>query len=151
MWLEVKNLSLLYQSIKLALRRHGPFLIERVVSLVVYQLHLPPQWTIHPMFHATLLPPYIDTKEYGENFSRPPPDLINDEEQYKVKAIQSHQHQGRKKQLQYLIKWKGYPKSDNTWEPANHVQAPQLIRQYKQRQGDNIKATQVQPLHHPPN
>jgi len=27
-WLEVKNLSLLYESIKLAPRRHGPFLIE---------------------------------------------------------------------------------------------------------------------------
>ena len=86
-WLEAKNLSLPYGSIKLAPRRHGPFLIERVVSLVVYQLRLPPQWTIHPVFHASLLTPYIETKEYGENFSRPPPDLINDEEQYKVEAV----------------------------------------------------------------
>jgi hypothetical protein len=56
----------------------------------------------------------METKEYGENFSRPPPDLINDEEQYKAEAIQSHRRQGRKKQLQYLIKWKGYPESNNT-------------------------------------
>jgi hypothetical protein len=82
---------------------------------------------------------------------RPPPDLINDEEQYEVEAIRSHRHQGRKKQLQYLIKWKGYPESDNIWEPADHVRAPQLIKQYEWCQGSNIKATQVQPLHHPPN
>jgi hypothetical protein len=58
---------------------------------------------------------------------------------------------GGKKQLQYLIKWKGYPESDNTWEPADHVQAPQLIRQYERRQENSIKVNQVQPLHHPPN
>jgi hypothetical protein len=150
-WLEAKNLSLPYGLIKLASRRHGPFLIKRVISPVVYQLRLPPQWTIHPVFHTSLLTPYIETKEHGENFSRPPPDLINDEEQYEVEAIRSHRRQGRKKQLQYLIKWKGYPESDNTWEPADHVQAPQLIRQYERRQGSSIKATQVQPLHHPPN
>ena len=103
-WLEAKNLSLPYGSVKLGPRRHGPFLIERVVSPVVYQLHLPPQWTIHPVFHASLLTPYVETKEHGENFSRPPPDLINDEEQYKVEAIRSHRHHGRKRQLQYLIK-----------------------------------------------
>jgi hypothetical protein len=150
-WLEAKNLSLPYGSIKLAPRRHGPFLIERVISLVVYQLCLPPQWTIHPVFHTSLLTPCVETKEHGENFSRPPPDLINDEEQYEVEAIRSHRRQGRRKQLQYLIKWKGYLESDNTWEPADHVQAPQLIRQYEQRQGNNIKATQIQPLHYPPN
>jgi len=98
---------------------------------VVYQLRLPPQWTIHPVFHASLLTPYVETKEYKENFLRPLPDLINDEEQYEVEAIRSYQCQGRTKQLQYLIKWKGYPESNNMWEPANHVQAPQLIRQYE--------------------
>jgi hypothetical protein len=39
------------------------------------------------VFHTSLLTPYIETKEYGENFSRPPPDLINNEEQYEVEAI----------------------------------------------------------------
>jgi len=39
-WLEAKNLSLPYGTIKLALRRHGPFLIEKALSPVVYQLCL---------------------------------------------------------------------------------------------------------------
>jgi hypothetical protein len=54
--------------------------------------------------------------------------MIEGEEQYKVEAIRSHQRNRCK--LQYLIKWKGYPKSDNTWEPVDNVQAPLLIRKY---------------------
>jgi hypothetical protein len=88
---------------------------------VVYQLKLPPQWTIHPVFHASLLTPYIETNEHGTNYMRPPPDMIEGEEQYEVEAIQAHQHQNCK--LQYLIKWKGYPESDNTWELVKNVQA----------------------------
>jgi hypothetical protein len=89
-WLEVKNLLLPYGTIKLPPRRHGPFLIEKVISPVAYQLHLPPQWGIHPVFHASLLTPFVETKEHRENYSWPPPDLINDKEQYKVEAIRSH-------------------------------------------------------------
>jgi hypothetical protein len=79
-WLNVKNLTLPYESIKLAPKRHGPFTIEEVRSLVVYRLQLPPQWNIHPVFHTSLLTPYIETMEHGENYSRPPPDMIEGEE-----------------------------------------------------------------------
>ncbi len=63
MWLNAKNLSLPYGTIKLALRRHGPFKIKKVLSPMAYQLHLPPQWTIHPVLPpeqaAELLPWYM--------------------------------------------------------------------------------------------
>ena len=32
--------------------------------------------------------------------------------------------------LQYPIKWWGYPESDNTWEPADQVYAPDLLWEY---------------------
>ena len=131
--MDAKNLTLPYGSAKLAPRRHGPFEITKVMSPVVYQLRLPPQWTIHPVFHASLLMPFEETDQYGENFSRPPPDLIDDREQYEVEAIRDHRRHGRGRKLQYLIKWKGYPESDNTWEPVEHVQAPQLLREYHRR------------------
>jgi hypothetical protein len=72
--------------------------------------------------------PYIETMEHGENYSRPPPNMIKGEEQYEVKAIQAHQRNRHK--LQYLIKWKGCPESDNMWEPIDNVQALLLIRKY---------------------
>jgi len=89
-WLNVKNLVLPYRTIKLVPRRHGPFTIEEVRSPIVYKLWLPPQWNIHPVFHASLLTPYVETVEHGENYSRPPPDMIEGEEQYEVEAIQAH-------------------------------------------------------------
>ena len=92
----------------------------------------------------------MQTKEHGENYSRPPPDLINNQEQYKVEAIRSHRHYGKRRQLQYLVKWKGYPESNNTWEPVDYIQAPQLVKEYKQHQKGRINMTQVQPLHQQP-
>jgi Chromo (CHRromatin Organisation MOdifier) domain len=72
--------------------------------------------------------PYIKTKEHRPNYMRPPPDMIKGEEQYEVEVIQAHQYHRCK--LQYLIKWKGYPVSDNTWEPADNLQAPLLVKEY---------------------
>jgi hypothetical protein len=84
------------------------------------------------VFHASLLTPYTETPSHGPNFTWLPLDLIDGEEEYKVEQIHSHQTWGRHRTLQYLIKWKGYPKSDNTWENADQIHAPALIKLYHQ-------------------
>ena len=43
-WLEGTNLKLTHPTTKLAPRHYGPFVISRVLSPVVYQLTVPPQW-----------------------------------------------------------------------------------------------------------
>jgi hypothetical protein len=98
----------------------------------VVQLGLPAQWSIHPVFHTSLLMPYTETPLHGPNFTRPPPDLIDGEEEYEVEQIRSHWTWGWHKTLQYLIKWKGYPKSNNTWENTDQIHAPALIKLYHQ-------------------
>jgi hypothetical protein len=97
---------------------------------VAYQLDRPGAWQIHPVFHVLLLSPYTETKAHGPNYSRPPPDLIGGEEFFKVEQIKSHRRHGRARTLQYLIKWKGSPESNNTWEPADLVLAPDLLWAY---------------------
>jgi len=129
-WLEGKNLCLPYQATKLAPKRYGPFKIIKEISPVAYQLALPLTWKIHNTFHASLLSPYRETTAYGPNFSRPPPDFINDKEQYEVEQIRNHRYFGRKRTLQYLIHWKGYPDSDDTWEAAADMHAPDLVKAY---------------------
>jgi hypothetical protein len=89
-WLEGKNLKLLYQATKLAPRRYGPFRIIKEISPVAYQLDLLRTWGIHDVFHASLLSPYHETTQHGPNFTRPPPELIEDKGEYKVKAICNH-------------------------------------------------------------
>jgi len=43
----------------------------------------------------------------------PPPDIINEEEEYEVEEIRKHQKKGQG--TQYLIHWKGYGNEHNQW------------------------------------
>src|SRR5258707_756639 len=132
-WLDAKNLCLPYQTTKLAPKRHGPFRITREVSPVAYQLSLPASWAIHDVFHASLLLPYQENTVHGPNFSKPPPDLIQGAEEYEVEHLVNHRRHGRSRTLQYFVKWKGYPESDNTWESLQDIHAPDLLKKYHQR------------------
>src|SRR5580692_4691952 len=132
-WLEAKHLTLPYASAKLAPKRHGPFQIVKEISPVAYQLELPKAWTIHNVFHSSILTPYKETDEHGDNYQRPPPEMIDNAEEYEVELIINHRHHGKRRQLQYLIRWKGYSAADDTWEPADQVHAPDLVRKYHQK------------------
>src|SRR6266403_5219079 len=143
-WLDASHLKLPHQKAKLTPKCLGPFKIIQEISPVAYQLELPPNWRIHDVFHASLLTPYYETAVHGPNFTRPPPDLIDREEEYKVERIVAHRQLGRSKRLQYLIKWKGYPKSDNTWEPADQVHAPEIIKHYQSAGRHQSSAAQHQ-------
>src|SRR6201996_9858367 len=118
---------------KLAPRRHGHFVITQVMSPVSYRLELPHQWRIHPVFHIDLLTPYRETTMHGENYQRPPPELVDNEEEFEVEAILDSRTFGRGRKLQYLIKWLGYPDSDNQWEDADKVYADELVREFQRR------------------
>jgi hypothetical protein len=144
-WLEGKNLPLPYGTAKLAPQRHRPFKITKIISPVAAQLELLAQWNIHPVFHTSLLTPYTEMPSHGPNFTRPLPDLIDGKAEYKVKQIRSHRTWGRCRTLQYLIKWKGYPESDNTWENADQIHVPVLIKLYHQAlPSTHLKARQIQ-------
>jgi Chromo (CHRromatin Organisation MOdifier) domain len=65
-----------------------------------------------------------------------------------VEQIRSHRTWGWRKTLQYLIKWKGYPESNNTWENADKIHALNLIKLYHQTATQKtIKARQIQHKH----
>jgi hypothetical protein len=54
---------------KLDHKKHGPFAIEKVISLTAMRLLLPRKCKIHSTFHISLLKPY-------KNRTRPPLDLL---------------------------------------------------------------------------
>jgi hypothetical protein len=47
------------------------------------------------VFHVDLLTPYVETDFHGPNYMRPPPDLIDGEEEYEVKSILKSRRYGR--------------------------------------------------------
>ena len=103
------------------------------MSPVSYLLWLLPQWKIHPVFHIDLLTPYRKTTTHGDNYLCPPLEIIDNEEEYEVKAILDSRTFGRGCKLQYLVKWKGYPESENQWEDTNNVHSNDLVCQFQRR------------------
>jgi hypothetical protein len=113
-WLKGVNLKLTHPKAKLDAKRYGPFHITKEISPVVFQLALPPQWHIHNMFHASLLTPYKEMEEHGENFPQLPPELIEGQEEFKVEQILNLRRMGHMKKLQYLLRWKGYSRTHDS-------------------------------------
>ena len=73
----------------------------KVLLPLSYQLQIPGSWKIHLVFHASPLTPYKENEIHGPNFPEPPPDLINEEEEYEIKWILKHR--GTPKNHFYLI------------------------------------------------
>ena len=124
---------------------------------MVYQIKLPVSWGIHNVFHASLLLPYHEMAGFGPNFSHSPPDLISGEKEYKIEQILNHRHHGRARKLQYFIKWKEYPESDNTWKPADQAHMSDLVKAYhrlnplKHKKGRTAAMNHIfLPFHSPP-
>jgi len=67
----------------------------------------------------------METAEHGLVFTRPPPELINKEDEYKIEEIFSHKKS--RNWLLFLVKWKGYPLSESLWEPAANLQNVQQL------------------------
>jgi hypothetical protein len=123
------------------------------MSAVNYRLELPTQWSIHPVFHIDLLTPYRETIMHGPNFTRPTPELIDGEEEYTVEKILDSRHFGRRRRLQYLVKWEGYPDADNMWVDKDDVFADDKVREFKASNPDSathIRSTFIAKSPHPP-
>jgi Chromo (CHRromatin Organisation MOdifier) domain len=131
-WLEGTNLKTSHPTKKLAPKRYGPFPITDVISPVVYRLTLPLSWKIHNVFHVSLLTPYKETEEHGPNFTKLPPELIDEQEEYEVEQVLASRLYGRWKKLQYLICWKGYSHAHDSWTTATDVHAPDLVQAFYQ-------------------
>ena len=67
----------------------------------------------------------------SEIFSNVSDEGEEEEEEYEVEAIVSDRIKKGKKQ--YLLKWKGYPDSENTWEDEESLNCPDLLLKYIQK------------------
>ena len=130
-WIEGMHLKTLYPLAKLALKCYGPFEVLKKLSPAVYKIRILRQWKVHNMFHANLITPYKETVIHGPNYSRPPPDLVDGEEEFEVEQILNMKQMGRGHKTHYLVKWKGYPTSDNSQEPEKNLNSDELIAKFK--------------------
>jgi hypothetical protein len=133
-WLEGTNIKTTHPKAKLAPKRHGPFKILST-SPTNSRLHLPPAWRIHPVFHNSLLTPYQETPEHGPNFTQPPPQIVEGEtDHYEVETVLDSRPTRNRRGIQYLIKWKDYSNTENSWIPASGMRhAKDLVNAFHRR------------------
>jgi hypothetical protein len=130
--LEATNLQTTHPKTKLAPWHYGPFKVIWA-SPTNCKLELPPYMKIHPVFHNSLLKPYHETKEHSPNHEKLALEIVNgEEEHYEIEAILMARPTRNRKSTQYLIKWKGYPASENSWLPEKELtHTKELLNEFK--------------------
>ena len=143
-WLHANNLRRVTHG-KFSPTYEGPFTIAEQISPLAFRLNLPPGWRIHNVFHAMLLSKFTHTNEHGTAFTQPPPDIIQGTEEFEVESILNHRYDKKQKKDLFLIKWKGYSSSENSWEPETHLQhTKRLLDMYKSRNGLSLRISSTQ-------
>ena len=104
-------------------------MLEKVGSNA-YRIKLPPTMKgVHPVFNVALLHDAPSDAIPGRVQKQPPPVEVEGQEEYKVEQILDSRFY--RNGLQYLVKWKGYDDTENSWEPeANLDNAQEAIDDY---------------------
>src|SRR5258708_22916339 len=112
-----------------------------------HQLHLSPhEQGIHPVISISNIHPYHPDPILEHPLDPcPNPILINRSEEYEVESIVDSKY--RYRCLHYLVKFKGWPDSNNEWLLADHLaDAPSIVQDFHHH---HPSAPAPHPMSHP--
>ena len=109
-YLNSRNIDSTHLMKKLDWKYYGPYKVVNQINKQAYWLNLLISMKIHNVFHVSLLESCNLSRD-GKAPLAFPLIIIDGEENFEIEEIfNSRNHYGK---LQYLIKWLGYPDSDN--------------------------------------
>jgi hypothetical protein len=136
-WLSSKNIALKTPSRKLGDLQLGPYRVSERVGDLDYRLDLPASLSrLHPVFHVDKLSPWKGNDINGILPPPPEPVELEDGTEWEVGDIIDSQLYGtaRRRKIRYLVHWKGFAASDDTWEPLENLQnAKEALAEYHDR------------------
>jgi hypothetical protein len=116
-YLYTKNLRTKRPSKGLDNVKVGLFLISKQNGLVTYTLELPPDAKIYPRFYVSLLEPADPETPLQQRFRYE----TEEDNVFEVERIVAYKGMGLYEVKHYLVKWKGYPDSENIWELEHYL------------------------------
>lgn len=119
--LSTRHIRSLRPKKKLDWKYVGPGTILDQIGPSAFKVDFPGLKNVHPVFHASLLEPYKQSGEIPHPEAPKQHELgeYGDDVYYVDKIVD--QRKNENDQWEYLVKWTGYPESENTWEPATNV------------------------------
>jgi hypothetical protein len=140
-WLEATNIPQDRPTEKFSDLRLGPYEILEKVGASAYKLKVPGNGRRYPVYNEGLLSPYAEPPPHRRD-PRPPPAIISGQEEWEVEEILKSRKRG--KGHQYLIKWKGFPHSGNTWEPTSNItHAKKLLNEFNKKHNIHTRAIPI--------
>jgi hypothetical protein len=99
-----------------------PFLIVKCLFKDVYKLEQPFKIKVHPTFHVSLFKPFKEDTLWpvSKKVIWPPSKLVDDHLEYEIESILKSRNL-KKKDKEYLIKWRGYHENKATWMLAKNM------------------------------
>jgi hypothetical protein len=130
--LSAKNIRLSRPNKKLDYRFLGPFRITEVIGKQAYRLELPDRYSkLHPVFHVSLLEPWRG-RASSIPTSPSPEILMDDGDEWEVSEVLDHR-EGKDGEVEYLVRWAGYPTWEDSYEPAANLDNTQeAVQKYLQ-------------------
>ena len=117
----MKNMTSRRLSKKLDHRSLGPVEVLEAVGKRAFKVKLTPLALNHPVFHISELEPYRQSTIEGRHQLPPPPVEIKGQMNYVVESIGKSRENKRRKRVEYLVFWEGYPAEEATWEPGESL------------------------------
>ncbi|KAH9667504.1 hypothetical protein KPL70_021062 [Citrus sinensis] len=101
---------------KLARRYYGPFTVVERIGPVAYKLELPTNCRIHPVFHISLLKPYVGNSPI-DVYSLPPGSVDNKPLSSPIAVCAERKILRQGKEIpQILVQWSDSSPENSTWE-----------------------------------
>lgn len=125
-WVKGEHITTDRPSKKLDWKWYGPFKILQKYNASSYLLELLTHWKtkLNPSFNERNMKPFIEPEAQiqKDRHPRPPPAIAKTDE-WEVEEILNCRNTGSRSRpsWQYLILWKGHPRSERSWEPLRNV------------------------------